>query len=135
MPYGTIPRKVEKPTLWMENRPGRHHVDQPPPLMLPTILVHYYCVLPGKNIENFIMKHNDMIESGYSQGDIAARDMYLTIFPNNMIFLRIFWKKMCNRKDHIRIDDMYKNVSSTRMSPFHFVFFISNWMNFPPIYC
>ena len=26
----------------------RHHVDQPPPLMLPTIPVHYYCVLPWK---------------------------------------------------------------------------------------
>ena len=67
-----------------------NHVNQPPPLILPTILVHYYCVLPGKNIENFIMKHNDMIESGYSQGDIEARDIYLTIFPNNMIFLRIY---------------------------------------------
>ena len=26
----------------------RHHVDQPPPLMLSTIPVHYYCVLPWK---------------------------------------------------------------------------------------
>ena len=34
-----------------------------------------YCVLPGKNIENFIMKHKDMIESGHSQGDIEARDI------------------------------------------------------------
>ena len=43
--------------------------------MLPTIPIQYYCVLPGKNIENFIMKHNDMIESGHSQGDIEASDM------------------------------------------------------------
>ena len=68
-------QKVEMPNLWRENRPGRHHVDLPPPLILTTILVHYYFVLPGKNIENFIMKHKDMIESGHSQGDIEARDI------------------------------------------------------------
>ena len=50
---GSIPRKVEVPNLWMENRPGRHHVDQPPPLMLQTIPVHYHCVLPCKLFVSF----------------------------------------------------------------------------------
>ena len=105
--------------------------------MLTTIPVHYYCVLPGNNIENFIMKHNDMTESGHSQGDIEARDIFIynDNFPQQHDIFAHLLKKMCTGKDHIKIDDIYKNVSSTNMSPCHVVFFTSNWMNFPPIYC
>ena len=67
--------------------------------------------------------------------ETLKREIYNDNFPQQHDIYAHLLKKMCNGKDHIKIDDMYKNVSSTRMSPFHFVFFISNWMNFPPIYC
>ena len=63
--------------------------------------------------------------------ETLKREIYNDNFPQQHDIYAHLLKKMCNGKDHIKIDDMYKNVSSTRMSPFHFVFFISNWMNFP----
>ena len=41
-----FPEKLKCQTFEWKTDLCRHHVDQPPPLMLPTIPVHYHCVLP-----------------------------------------------------------------------------------------
>ena len=71
------------------------------------------------------------------KADIRKETLKREIYKDNLfrqhdIFVHLL-KKMCTGKDHIKIDNMYKNVSITRMSPFHVVFFISNWMNSPYI--
>ena len=43
-----FPEKLKCQTFEWKTDLCRHHVDQPPPLMLSTIPVHYYCVLPWK---------------------------------------------------------------------------------------
>ena len=43
-----FPEKVEVPNHERKTELCRHHVDQPPPLMLQTVPVHYHCVLPCK---------------------------------------------------------------------------------------
>ena len=51
-----FPEKLKCQTFEWKTDLCRHHVDQPPPLMLPTIPVHYHCVLPVKLPEKFLGK-------------------------------------------------------------------------------
>ena len=48
-----FPEKLKCQTFEWKTDLCRHHVDQPPPLMLPTIPVHYHCVLPCKLFVSF----------------------------------------------------------------------------------
>ena len=56
----------------MENRPGRHHVNRPPPLMLPTIPVHYNCVQPRNHLAAWWPLSDHFKIPGCSHGDLLV---------------------------------------------------------------
>ena len=66
-----FPEKLKCQTFEWKTDLCRHHVDQPPPLMLPTIPVHYYCVLPIKELERIAFV-DDLIIKAHVAGSLVA---------------------------------------------------------------
>ena len=51
--------------------------------------------------------------------DTLKREIYNDNFPKQYDIFAHLFKTIYNGKDHIKIEDIYKNVCSTRVSPFH----------------